>query len=183
MVWEEGAFRFEFGDNWHVIKLDVDPHYRQGIEKLDGTKALDFIGVFANRDLYLIEVKNFRGYRIENKERILTGALALEIGHKVRDSVACLVGAYRTATIREKWQPVIQRLLDPRSTIKVVVWITQDLPRHQSFNETKAQEVVFLKQLKTKLRLLTYRVFLVNLESTLDQLPDVEIHNLPAGKS
>jgi hypothetical protein len=54
MQWDEGTIQFDFGSRWVVEKLDEHKHYREGIEKLDGTKAVDFIGVFDDDDLYLI---------------------------------------------------------------------------------------------------------------------------------
>ena len=41
----EGYLQFEFGSRWDVIKLDEHPGYRQGIEKLDHTKAVDFLAL------------------------------------------------------------------------------------------------------------------------------------------
>jgi len=62
---EEGDLAFDFGDRWRVFKLDEHRDYRERVGKLEGTKAVDFLGVLDERELYLIEVKDFRGHRIE----------------------------------------------------------------------------------------------------------------------
>jgi len=123
VVWEEGKLRFEFSARWQIVKLDQHPQYRQGIEKLDGTKAVDFVGLFNQRDLYFIEVKDFRGHRIENKQRLRSGELALEMGQKVRDSLACLIAGCRTTTDEKLWQPLVQRLVRRDSVIRIVLWL------------------------------------------------------------
>ncbi len=78
----EGHLRFQFDDSWFAIKYDDHRDYRERIERLDGTKAVDFVAVYMNAQLFLIEVKDFRGFRIENRERVTDGQLALEVGQK-----------------------------------------------------------------------------------------------------
>lgn len=99
----EGRLELEFDETWLVVKWDDDPAFREGICKLcgeirdgetvrhEGTKAVDLIGL-RESVLYLIELKDFRGHRIENKSRQVA-ELPLEIGLKVRDSLAGLIGA------------------------------------------------------------------------------------------
>ena len=64
---EEGQLAFVFGEQWNILKLDAHPAYRHGIEKIQGTKAVDFVGMFHGENLYFIEVKDFRAYRVERK--------------------------------------------------------------------------------------------------------------------
>jgi hypothetical protein len=182
VVWEEGNLRFEFSARWQVVKLDQHVQYRQGIEKLDGTKAVDFVGLFDQRDLYFIEVKDFRGHRIENKQRLRSGELAIEMGQKVRDSLACLVAGCRATTNENLWQPLAQRVVRKDTLIRVVLWLEQDLPAQQLQRSQKAQDVIFLKQVKAKVGWLTNRVAVVALNTITNQLPDVQIYNLPTQK-
>ena len=74
---EEGFLAFEFDNHWRIFKLDEHRDYRERIGKLEGTKAVDFLGILDERELYLIEVKDFREYRIENKDRLSKGELAI----------------------------------------------------------------------------------------------------------
>ncbi len=96
---EEGRLAFEFGERWNVFKLDDHRDYRQGIAKIENSKAVDFLGILNNSELYFIEVKDFRGYRIENRDRLLSGQLSLEIARKVKDSWPVLSGRFTDLTI------------------------------------------------------------------------------------
>ncbi len=42
---EEERLAFEFGEQWNIFKFDEHHDYRQGIAKLDKTKAVDFLGI------------------------------------------------------------------------------------------------------------------------------------------
>ena len=64
---EEGVLAFEFGERWKIFKLDEHSDYRERIGKIEGTKAVDFLGILDERELYLIEIKDFRQHRIETK--------------------------------------------------------------------------------------------------------------------
>lgn len=66
---------FHFDDQqWSVVKYDEHPDYVEKIRRLNDTKGVDFIGLHKRGDevLYWIEVKDFRGYRIQNKSRLTT---------------------------------------------------------------------------------------------------------------
>ena len=110
MIGEEQNLRFEFGKQWHVLKLDAHADYRERIAKLDGTKSVDFLGTFHERTLYFIEVKDFRGHRIENKDSLQAGLLAEEVGQKVRDSLACVISAHRVSVQDELWKTFVDHL-------------------------------------------------------------------------
>lgn len=51
---EEGFLAFEFGERWHVFKFDEHYDYRERMEKLDETKAVDFAGILDGRELHLV---------------------------------------------------------------------------------------------------------------------------------
>ncbi|HVK68188.1 MAG TPA: hypothetical protein VM694_27205, partial [Polyangium sp.] len=112
--------RFLFGESWTVVeKWDDSRLYREGIHELDGTKAVDIVGV-RNGDLYLIEVKDFRGHAIETKRR-QPSELPLAIGCKVRDTLAGLIGASRQSG--EPWvETCAKLLLDGKRRIYVIAW-------------------------------------------------------------
>jgi hypothetical protein len=139
---EEEYLAFEFGDRWRVFKLDEHQDYRERIGKLDETKAVDFLGILDDNELYFIEVKDFRGHRIENKDRLLKGTLpechylegkcqlhkgklplSVELAQKVRDSVACIIGGYRNSSQPEHWAPYAKLLHDKKTKIRVILWL------------------------------------------------------------
>jgi len=130
----EDNLEFTFGDRWQVAKYDATTTYRQGIEKLkgvlgegttdernEGSKATDIVGWHPDFGLLLMEIKDFRKHRIENKKRIHR-ELALEVALKSRDTVAGLLGAWRGG----KAEGVYDRNLKPTVLVKVVLWIESD---------------------------------------------------------
>jgi hypothetical protein len=174
---EEGHLTFEFGERWEVCKLDDHPDYRNRIENLDGTKAVDFLGILDETELYFIEVKDFRGHRIENKERLSQGELPIEVGQKVRDSLACIIAAYHTSSTPEDWQPFANLLCKRQSSIKVVIWLEYGpLPTYPR-QKQKTFASISTKKFKQKLTWLTNRVQVCQLD--INGLPDVTVSNLP----
>ena len=149
-AFEESHLRFEFGEGWQVLKFDEHCDYRNMQKSLPGTKGVDFVGVYGG-DLYLIEIKNFRGYRIENQQRLIKGALAVEFGQKVRDSVAGIVGFRRTSSQQEIWRPAVNSLCDPEQRVKAALWLEHDLPARDP-QRHKAKRSVRTKVFKQKLR-------------------------------
>lgn len=90
----EQKLSFIFPDTWQAIKYDDESFYRNKVNQCQDTKAVDILAL-SECELFLIEVKDFRNYRIENKQRIKTAALAIEVAQKVRDTLIGLHGAYR----------------------------------------------------------------------------------------
>jgi hypothetical protein len=171
----EGYQQFSFdGNRWIILRYEDETAYRTRIGELSGTKALDFVGKH-NGDLFLIEVKDFRGYRIENQPRFTSGELAVEIGQKVRDTVAGIVGAYRTSD-SQKWAEFAKPLVDLLKNVRVVVWVEYDLPPHFAARG-KVRASVETNVFKRKLSWLTARV-LVSSQSN-NGVPDLIVRNLP----
>jgi hypothetical protein len=75
LVHDEKRLRFTFDVHWKVLKWDGHGAYLNGLHQFQGTKAVDFFGLYIGAP-WFIEVKDFRGYRIENKARLSTGELA-----------------------------------------------------------------------------------------------------------
>jgi len=172
--WAEGKLSFDFEPTWHAVKWDDNPAYRDGLGRVTGCKAVDFCGL---RDgaLYLIEVKDFRGHRIENKERLVeesSDSLADEVAHKVCDTVAGLVGAHRTRPGDETiWKPFGEALADLKIEIRVVLWLEEDGRRGPGRGMSLADRI------KQKLRWLTTRVILAN-QSLGKAPPGLTVRNL-----
>jgi hypothetical protein len=172
----EGYLEFTFSDNWQAIKYDDHRDYKK-IEALDGTKAADFVAVHRPRPmtLYLIEVKDFRGYRIKNKVRISDGMLALEVGQKVRDTIAGIVGGLQNRNT-EDWAIVMERLASPSPPIRVVLWLEEDA-RPRPEGRIKNQRSVIIDDLKRRLRWLTAKVFVASLHDS--SIPELTVRSLP----
>ncbi len=174
---EEGSLAFEFGNRWQIFKLDEHHAYRQRIQKLEGTKAVDFLGIFDKRELYLIEVKDFRGHRIKTRDRLLKGELAIKVAQKVRDSLACIIGSHHTSSEPEYWQSYVKLLCNRHRNIKIVLWLENDLSPSNYRLRRKAMASVRVKVFKQKLKWLTSYVLVCG--SDKKDLPDVTVSNLP----
>jgi hypothetical protein len=92
----ESRLEFTFSDDWRVIKWDDHPAFKNGLCKAGDTKSVDFVGVFIDAP-WLIEVKNFRQYRIENKERLSSGRQSPRL-HRLDDVGVQAHTARRTGT-------------------------------------------------------------------------------------
>jgi hypothetical protein len=175
----EGNLRFEFDERWTVQKYDGHRDYREKIERLEGTKAVDFVGLLDGNILYWIEVKDFRGHRIENRPRLAGGDLMIEVAQKVRDSIAGVVGAYRNSSEPVLWRPLAQALVSPRKRLKVLLWLEEDAPpRPRGREQNRAQ--VLGRLLKVRMAWLTGRVFVCG-QRLGGHLEGCTMSNLPSG--
>ena len=172
---EESRLRFEFGERWRVFKFDTHPYYRTQMKRLDDTKAIDFLGILDSKELYFIEVKNYRAYRIESKDKLPT--LPVEVAQKIRDSLACMIAAYRNSSNSEHWKPYVELLCDTNHTIKVIVWIEEDFPPSHPHLRQKALASMRTKAFKQKLSWLTKRVLVCG--SRKHSLPNLTVSFLP----
>ena len=173
---EEERLAFEFNDEWRVCKLDEHRDYRRGIARIDHAKAVDFLGIFDGSMLYFAEVKDFRGYRIENKDRLSHQQLAMELAQKVKDSLACMIGAFHSSSEPEYWRSYVTLLCRDKSQIRIVLWLEEDLPKHPPLRR-KAMASTRTKVFKQKLSWLTKRVLVCG--SVRQDLPGVTVVNLP----
>jgi len=142
-IFVEGRIEFRFDDAcWEVEKWDDHPAFTGslGIRRIngeltdpvsgkqlpEGTKAVDFVGLSAG-ELYLFEVKDFRGHAAANAHR-QEHELPLEIGLKVRDTIAGLLGAHRMAP--SPWlERVAGALCERTRRLHVIAWIVEDTPQ------------------------------------------------------
>jgi len=166
----EGALRLIGADGWQLLKWDESTYFRQGIGKLcgelegraEGTKAVDVVALFAERQLYLIELKDFRGHRIENKERQIR-ELPLEIALKVRDTLAGLVGQVALGVeVLDASGAELRALLPVQVPVRVIACVAEDPARDARKSRVIASER--LQRLKQRLSWLTHKVWLTGPE-------------------
>ena len=183
--------RFVFGDRWTVaFKYDDTRFYREGPERLKGeleersntelktvpqaTRAVDVVGLHQDNGLLLLEAKDFRGHRIENKNR-LQGQIILEVSLKVRDTVAGLLGAARR-DVDEFLSAELSLAMQGGRAVTVVLWIEDDT--FQDEQKTKAALNQLNGLLKAKLSWLNVRT-LVQSSRVPSKLRDLVVTNLP----
>lgn len=123
---QEGRQTFSFSDAWYFAKYDDGPAHLN-LQKTLPSKAVDFCAVSDSlRVSTLIEVKDFRGHMIENKDRVEpnTRELADEVAQKVRDSLAGVIGQSRRA--KGNWQKLVRALSKEDYQFVIVLWIELD---------------------------------------------------------
>ncbi|MEW5980092.1 MAG: hypothetical protein AB1898_30225 [Acidobacteriota bacterium] len=183
---EEGHLRFEFGNSRSVERYDgqegvgkreAHSFYRNRVSKLPETKAVDFVGLSNPHGAsYLIEVKDFRGYRIQNEKRLTTDELAREVAFKVRDSVAGVVGAKRS--YQEGVLPeAADNLVIPEKDVGVVLWLEDDAAKKA--DSWKAELATLVDKIKAYLSWLTSKILVVSLSTHHYLPPDLKVTNLP----
>ncbi len=166
MKLKEGKIEFDFDDKiWKkVIKYDESTDFKK-IEKLNGTKAVDFAGL-CNSDMVFIEVKNYRGVRIEKKEILKTGEIEDEIATKVKDTIAGIVGAARNSTHQKHlFSEYLSSIINSKNQVKMVFWIEEDLNTmtNTTFKKRiKARKNNHIKLLRTRLNWLTQKIFVAD---------------------
>lgn len=132
---EDDGIWFEVDeDEWSAFeKWDSTRVYRAGLEKLDGSSAVDFVGV-RNGHLYMVEAKAYTGTPDQPFAHAIAHAKAQlaelpgKVGRKVRDTIAGLVAAYRSSADGSDatWLPAcVSSLLDSKRDVTVVVWILE----------------------------------------------------------
>lgn len=179
------GIRFTFDDSWSVAKWDESRGFQEGLYKLngsldgrdEGSKAMDVIGLRGDVP-YLFEVKDFRGFAIENKHRQLS-ELPLEIGLKARDTIAGLVGLIsldKGHGLPEAWLRAAQR---PAQAVHVFALFAEDVARPGEPNKKRhRREGVRTDRLERCLAWLTPKVFIKDPLRDAESLR--EIHGITA---
>lgn len=175
---------FIFDDDWVCEKWDDHATYRKGIGKLRGTQAVDFLGV-CDSAIYLIEVKDFRGHRIDGKDK---AHWSDEVACKVRDTLAGIVGAAISGEPREDIVACCVDVLEgrDRNKVHVVAWILEDEqrshPDHRKRNSQlsvkQKESAQWRKMLEKRLEWLTPKVKHAN-PFEHPRVPGVTVQNLP----
>lgn len=179
------SLRFTFGDDWRVMKLDDHPFFKKRLMPLQVTGAVDILGLYRGRCLYLIEAKDYRGRPIQlsNAEKD-AGAdnLELKVARKVKDSVACIMGAARTMP-DEWWRRCADVLCERHLPLSVVFWLEFE-PKHAPRGPKLAERRIALTKreaasrerlLRKNLAWLTKQVVVVNRAIDAGELPDVTV--------
>lgn len=179
---------FEFPDEWEVLKYDEGGgFYKQFVAKCQGTKAVDFLILEQNRQLW-IEVKNFRNYAEDNRLRLdpnennvpgLTETKNLvkqeeweqtvavtrkqsfitdEIAQKVRDTCAGIIGA----TINEVVElQAFSTAFQEKFPVHVVLFLQQDEALDQS-NDFRRMAQRIADKIKQQLVFINATVEVIN---------------------
>ena len=183
MTFTESELLFDFSDKtWsYLMQYDEESDFFKIRDAVKGTKAVDFIGVFDEKNLAIIDVKNFRGYRIENKSRLENGedSLDMEVAKKVRDTIAGIAGAAINSTHKaDYWQKYLS-FFQHKKRIEVILWLEEDQdPRPIALQQkrSKSRGGTLTQRLKNNLKWLTPYVQVVSIQE--NHLKNVEVNYL-----
>lgn len=181
MELKEGSLHFIFDDGiWaDVVKYDETKDY-QKIALTPQTKGVDFVGnsgLSDDHDLWFIEVKDYKTHRIESKEKI--PALDETVHHKVKDTIAGIIGGARNSTHdREIWAAFAQVLNTPKQKVRAVLWMEEDEgPDYMAKRRSVARNTL-TSNLERKLKWLTASVLVCNMKS--NPIPGLSVKRSPA---
>ena len=130
---QESGISFKFSSpQWAVVKYDEHLAHKKVSNALQPTKAVDFLGIHDNRQLFLVEVKNYRGHTHDAETQEVFQAkgdeLMRRIAVKVRDTIATATNAARFSTNDEDFFTRINRLLlDGQKKIVIIACIELDV--------------------------------------------------------
>jgi hypothetical protein len=170
----EGRLCFTFDGDWSVMKWDGHPAYAGGIQRLAGTKAVDFLGLYQGEP-WFIEVTDFRERRIETKHQLTSGQLVDEVACKVRDTLAGVVWACGRAPLDDrKLASFVRPLVNRSGKVPVVVWLEGDpVPTTHELNALR-------DRIRQSLLWLNPRVLVTCRSLAEDQpLPGLSVTSLP----
>jgi len=170
---DEEKLRFSFDDDWSVLKWDAHPAYRDGLQKFQGTTAVDFFGLYLGAP-WFIEVKDFRDYRIENKRKLTSGELAAVVASKVRDTLAAMIWARDRPLDQRGIEASLRAVCSRIEKVPVVLWLEEDRPVPPGMTTVLEEEI------KRRLRWLNAKVSVVNRTlAKAKPLPGLTVTSLP----
>jgi len=160
----EGKLQFTFPPSWYVVKYDDSIFYKQKIQKiklgkdaegkdLGDPKAMDYIALSPDGKLWLIEVKDFRGHRIENKLRLASKELIREVIKKTLDTLA---GLWISHYLNDDNLSKFTSGLSPDNHIRVVLWLEED-PNKSRLNPNNKSHIDLLQELRKNLKGINFK--------------------------
>lgn len=176
---QESGINFQFQDSqWDVVKYDEHLAHKKVSNALQPTKAVDFFGIHANEQLFLVEVKNYRGHTRDAKTQEVLQAggdeLMRRIAVKVRDTIATATNSARFSTNDEAFFNQINRLLlNEQKKIVIIACIELDVANNKEY---KIRMSIWMQKLKQKLAWLhAVKVSISPIENITVVLPDAVV--------
>lgn len=131
-VFEESDLRLTFDERWaHIVKWDDDPLYLHGVQRLQGAKAVDFIGCRGG-DLHFFELKNYG----DDQDGARGRAIVEQVAEKVRYSLLGLAAA-RRADQSPAWVRDAYAALGSGGTVFVHAVVVLPRPRAQEWRHKR----------------------------------------------
>jgi hypothetical protein len=177
----EGDLLFEFDEElWKpLVRWDKHAAYRTGIREIENGKGVDFIGIYKEKTLFFIEVKD---YRLRDRTKPVPPWEEFEL--KVRNTVAGLVGSKRREKYADECAPFVDALINS-CKLTLVYWIEIPPPASPALRRRRIAATGFAaRQTGRMMKWLNARAFNVSQEDEYVQLvPGVRVQNLPRRRS
>ena len=189
----ESRLKFSFDERYwnQIIQFDEHADYKRIKKSFIGTKGIDFLGILQN-NTYFVEVKNFKDYRIKNKDRLsnIGEDLMVEVAQKVRDSLACIIsGKLNSTNDKRLWDEFLGLIIEENHNIRVILWLeTDDIPnqadavrKRNRVNRNTVNIADYRRKLQSKLKWFVptkTNVTILNLNNYNSNLA-LEVINLP----
>lgn len=149
----ESNINFSFNSSWSVVKFDGHQAHKKVEKRLKPTKAVDFLGIYNNAQLFFVEVKNYRGHTGDGTTQEVLQRDGEELMHriaiKIRDTIASSTASSRFSTNdKDFFTQVNQLLLDDSKKMVIIACIEYDAKNEK---ERKVQMSIWQQKLKQKL--------------------------------
>lgn len=176
----EGELEFDFEDlAWSkVMKFDEHTDYKKIKDLVPETRGVDFTGILNSEIFVAIEVKDFRGWRIAEKNR--DEPLPIEVAKKIVGTLATVFAGCRTSTHDiDDWIQYAELIRKQAKQVYIVLWIENDpLPSGQK--RELARRSNLRQDLKKRLSWLGCKSFIANLDDYNAKLFQLKVKNIPS---
>lgn len=167
-VLTERFIECRFPDDWpEVVKLDDSRFYRRLCKACDQTKSVDFV---AKGDplLLLLELKDYRSFAVENRNKLTSGELLSDVTRKVKDTLAVLYAAHRGQPPPDsRLEPACAHLFGGRpGPVQLFLLLEQDGDRKAGLKRDRIALSDFQLELTKRLRTFNVQVRVGDCAST-----------------
>jgi hypothetical protein len=173
----EKNIEFTFGNAWVIGKYDSHADTQPIIGVVEHRKAVDFVGLHGGI-AFLIEVKDYRGFRIANKPKT-NGALNEAMAQKVHDTLSGLLLTHRRAPKARLWRESLNAFRLVSGEVRIVLWLEDEALFRTTAPNGKSAAGIFTARLKQHLKWVPGKVLVVNRAFSAGGLPDVTAKDLP----
>lgn len=171
---------FSFGDEWTVVQYDETIEHQRNPNQDVIPHAVDFLAVKSRNTICFIEAKDFRINPGNDRKKIISGTLALDVAHKIRDTIAGVIGFHRTASPTNNrnqiYAPFAEAMAKPNVQLRVILWMETDFNFLPHFKQ-KQRASTFSKILKAKLSWITTEVLICNQDITPTDIMGISARN------
>jgi len=167
----EGRLTLKFSEkSWEIVKYDDCIEFKETIRLTQNIKGVDIIGIYNKETIYLIEIKDFKGYESKKTQEWCDdlNCLTNDLTQKIKDTLIGVFCIQRNKEISSNYWNSICNSFVNNNVFNLVFWIEGDLSKYsKNFRKT-----LLLSNLKQKLKCFNSKVIITN--SNLAMFSDAE---------